>query len=66
MSREILERLFEPFFTTKMEGKGTGLGLAAVYDCMKAHNGYIDVHSELGKEARSIFTFHADIMSEKK
>ena len=67
MSREILERLFEPFFTTKIEGKGTGLGLTAVYDCMKAHNGYIDVHSEPGKGSQIYLYFPcADVMTEKK
>ncbi len=40
--------LFEPFYTTKAPGKGTGLGLAAVYDVVQSHAGRIDVHSEPG------------------
>jgi PAS domain S-box-containing protein len=39
-------RIFEPFFTTKETGHG--MGLAAVYGTVKAHDGTIDVDSALG------------------
>jgi PAS domain S-box-containing protein len=49
MSREIKEHIFEPFFTTKGVGKGTGLGLASVYGCIKQHFGHITLESQEGK-----------------
>jgi PAS domain S-box-containing protein len=49
MTREVLDRLYEPFFTTKEKGRGTGLGLSAVYGAVKSHQGTIEVRSEVGK-----------------
>jgi signal transduction histidine kinase len=46
---EILPHVFEPFFTTKPIGQGTGLGLAQAYGIIKQHDGYIDVHSQVGE-----------------
>ena len=48
MDDEVLGQVFEPFFTTKDVGKGTGLGLPAVYGTMKEHGGAVTIESEVG------------------
>lgn len=47
ISKEYISKVFEPFYTTKDHDKGTGLGLALVYGIIKAHGGFIDIHSEV-------------------
>lgn len=45
----IVHRIFEPYFTTKPPGKGTGMGLAIVYNVVKRMKGIINVESKPGE-----------------
>jgi len=56
MADAVKAYLFEPFFTTKERGKGTGLGLSVVYGIVQAHEGWIEVESEVGRG--SVFTIY--------
>ena len=48
MDDETRARLFEPYFTTKEPGRGSGLGLATVYDVVTQCGGQISVMSDAG------------------
>jgi len=58
---KIRAHLFEPFVTTKE--KGTGLGLAVVYQCVKLHGGAIEVGESTEGGAR--FTISLPLHSDE-
>lgn len=56
MSREVQGQIFNPFFTTKSVGKGTGMGLAIVYQIVvEQHRGQLSCDSEIGKGTKFVF-----------
>ena len=46
MNPKTVAHIYDPFFTTKSDSKGTGLGLAMVYNIIKQHRGFIEVYSK--------------------
>lgn len=53
---ELQRRIFEPFFTTREVGSGTGMGLAVVYDSVRAMQGEVAVDTPSGGGARFTVT----------
>jgi signal transduction histidine kinase len=51
------ERVFDPFYTTKPVGKGSGLGLSAVYGVIQEHNGHISCQNKAEGGALFIVRF---------
>jgi PAS domain S-box-containing protein len=62
---EIMKSIFDPFFTTRKSDKGTGLGLAVVYEVVKNSQGSILLYSEVGKGTRFeiFFPLHLDSLN---
>ena len=48
IEEEHLQKIFDPYFSTKIKVTGGGLGLYVTYGIIKAHNGHIEVSSEVG------------------
>ena len=67
ISREQKEKIFNPFYRSDKESslkaEGTGLGLAIVKHIMDAHNGKIEVESEVRKG--SIFTLWFPVIEDE-
>jgi len=57
MSQATQDRIFEPFFTTKPIGKGTGLGMSAVFGIVQQHDGFVKVESRIASGTNILVYF---------
>lgn len=56
IAEENRDKLLMPFFTTKKGTEGTGLGLSITHDIVKAHEGTLEISSEVGNFTRFSIT----------
>ncbi len=61
MTPEVRAQIFMPFFTTKPAGQGTGLGLSLIQSMVLAHQGSIDVTSEVGSGTTFTIVFPLNV-----
>ncbi len=62
-----LDKIFKPFFTTKEAGKGTGQGLAMVYNSVvKKHGGKLLCNTKLGKGTEFIIELPIEFSQSNK
>ena len=54
-----IDKILDPFYTTK--SGGTGLGLAVVHGAVKAHQGELNIQSEIGKGTDITLTLYRAI-----
>ncbi|MGL5095891.1 MAG: ATP-binding protein, partial [Planctomycetia bacterium] len=64
LSDKAMEHLFEPFFTTKAAGKGTGLGLATVYNIVRQWGGRIRAENRPGDGVTFVVLLPVDSAAE--
>lgn len=64
ISKENLDKIFDPFFTTRQNG--IGLGLFLVHQIITAHNGKLDIESEVGKGTKMIVRLPISAEKENK
>ena len=57
ISPEEQTKIFQPFYQTADNKPGTGIGLSIVHSLVEAHQGTIEVQSEVGKGTSFIITF---------
>lgn len=60
ISEENIPKLFEPYYTSKRNG--IGLGLASTLNIIQAHNGSIEVSSEINKSTNFTITLPVKII----
>jgi signal transduction histidine kinase/Na+/proline symporter len=62
IDEKLQDQIFEPFFTTKEPGKGTGLGLALVYNIISDLDGEISIESPVPEFGSHGTRFHIRLL----